>query len=156
MRLDDITKDNYFSVVMLTTNPDHVATVMERHVASNAFSLVEASFSEGDVVTKAIVHERNDTVIGFCMYGITEIMGKKQYAILRFMIDVSFQCKGYGTQALGLIIDEMKKLEGCKEIYLTLTQGNTRARHVYHKYGFRSTGDVIDGERLYRLSLSEE
>ncbi len=153
MRLDDITKDNYFQVVMLTTNQDHTATVMEKHVASNAFSLVEASFSESPVYTKAIIHERNNTVIGFCMYGITEILGKRVYALLRFMIDVSFQCKGYGTKALGLILDEIKALPDCKEIFLTLTPGNTRARHVYHKYGFRSTGDVIDGERLYRLEL---
>lgn len=153
MRLDDITKDNYFQVVMLTTNADHVPTVMEKHVASNAFSIVEASFQDNLTVTKAIVHGTNDTVIGFCMYGITEIMGKKVYTLLRFMIDVAFQCKGYGTQALKLIIEEMKTLDGCDEIYLTLTPGNTRARHVYHKYGFRSTGDIIDGERLYKLTI---
>ncbi len=153
MKLCDITKDNYFDVVMLTTNEDHNPTVMERNLASNAFSLVEASFEERPIYTKAIVHDRGDTVIGFCMYGKNEILGKEVYSLLRFMIDVSFQCKGYGTEALGLILEEMKKLDGCKEIYLKLTPGNTRARHVYHKYGFRSTGDVIDGERLYRLSL---
>ncbi|KRL01095.1 GNAT family N-acetyltransferase [Liquorilactobacillus capillatus] len=58
--------------------------------------------------------------------------------IYDFAIDTVFQNKGFGTQALGAIFIEARKL-GFKKIGLHVFGQNTRAIHVYQKLGFTPT-----------------
>ncbi|MGL4731016.1 MAG: GNAT family N-acetyltransferase [Clostridium sp.] len=85
------------------------------------------------------------------MYGLCE--ERNFYEISRVMIDRKFHGKGYGTQALSLIVKEMKKQFGCNEIYLSTEPDNARGKHVYEKFGFVSTGEILEDEELYVLKL---
>jgi len=69
------------------------------------------------------------------------------------MIDYKFQQRGYGTQALLKIIDEMKNYKNCKEIFLTVGQGNEIAIKIYKEIGFKDTGRIIANELVYKLEL---
>ena len=71
----------------------------------------------------------------------------------RIMIDREVQNKGYGTQAIQLILDEMKARFGCKEVYLSTDPENVRGKHVYEKIGFRSEHRMIDDEELFKIVL---
>lgn len=148
MKLDDITKENWEKVIFLTTNADNRHTLGEEFVASNAYSILE-SFYEGQWIIKSIVHEGE--LIGFTMYGLCE--ERNFYELCRLMIDRKYQGKGYGTQALSLIAEEMKKQFGCNEIYLSTDPENARGKHIYEKFGFVNTGEVWDDEELYVLKL---
>lgn len=56
-------------------------------------------------------------------------------------------------KAILLVIEEMKKLEGCNEIYLSTEPNNKRGKKIYEKLGFKNTGRIVDGEELYCLKL---
>ncbi|OMC83169.1 diadenosine tetraphosphatase [Viridibacillus sp. FSL H7-0596] len=120
----------------------------EEFVASNALSIVQALF-EKTWITKAI--EVEDQLIGFTMYGFSE--EQNFFELCRIMIDRKFQGSGYGPKAILLVIEEMKKLEGCNEIYLSTEPNNKRGKKIYEKLGFKNTGRIVDGEELYCLKL---
>ena len=67
------------------------------------------------------------------------------------MIGREFQNKGYGTQAIRMVLDEMKARFGCKEVYLTTDPANAGGKHIYEKIGFRSEHKMIDGEELFKI-----
>ena len=161
MKLVDVTKENWEDVIFLTTNESitvksgeesfeakGMPSLCENHVASNALSIVQSVYENGWVV-KAIAHEGE--LIGFTMFGWCEEEGF--YELCRFMIDIRYQNRGYGTQALRMILEEMKSRFGCKEIYLSTGPDNVRAKHVYEKVGFRSEHRMLDDEELYKIVL---
>jgi len=64
------------------------------------------------------------------------------YDLQQFMIDARFQGKGYGTEALRLILTELaaERKYGCVEVCVKKT--DAPALHVYEKAGFVDTGYV--------------
>lgn len=124
-------------------------SLCENHVASNALSIVQSVYEDGWVV-KAIEHEGK--LICFTMFGWEE--EEEFWELCRFMIDIRYQNKGYGTQALKLILDEMKSRFDCKEIYLSTGPDNEIAKHVYEKIGFRSEHRMLDDEELFKIVLN--
>ena len=150
MKLIDITKGNYVQVAMLTTNEDLKPTVLERYVTSNAFSMAQSKYSD-KWITKAVENDGN--IIGFAMYGPTDLDGETIFQLCRFMIDIRSQGRGYGKQALSLVLDEMKKLDGCDAVYLSIEPENERARHIYEKAGFVCLDMEISGEQLFKLTF---
>ena len=149
MRLIDINEENWLKVIFLSTSKG-MPTICEEFVASNALSIVQAQY-EKTWTTKAI--EKDGEIIGFTMYGYAKKHG--YYELCRIMIDNKFQGNGYGTEALQLVIAEMKKIEDCKNIYLSTDSENIKGKHIYEKFGFVNTGKFVDEEELYVLSLSE-
>lgn len=149
MKLIDITEKNWGKAVRLTTNADNSHTLGEEFVASNAYSIIQSVYEPGWTV-RAIEHD--EVLIGFVMYGLFE--EKNSYEICRFMIDRKFQGKGYGKRALGLIVEEMKEKFSCDKIYLSVVPANIRGKHVYEKFGFVSTGEIVEDEEIYCLDLT--
>ena len=158
MKLIDITKDNWLDVIFLTTNQKvtvqgnrdpydagYMPTLCEDFVASNALSIVQSVYENG-WITKAVEHEGE--LVGFTMYGYNE--GEEFYELCRIMIDRKHQGKGYGTQAIKLVLEEMKATEGCEEVYLSTDPENVAGKHVYEKVGFVSENRMIDDEELYK------
>lgn len=163
MQLVDITKENWWDVLCITTNETITVTgsgepyeakrmpsLCEEFVASNALSIVESFFEDGWVI-KAIEHEGKP--VGFTMFGFNE--EEEFYELCRIMIDKPYQNKGYGTQAIRMILDEMKARFGCKEVYLSTDPENVRGRHVYEKVGFRSEHKMLDDEELFKYVFEE-
>jgi len=129
MKLVDITSDNWEDVIFLSTNETITVTgsgepyeakgmpsLCEEFVASNALSIVQSVYENGWVI-KAIEHEGE--LIGFTMFGWSE--EEEFYELCRIMIDYHYQNKGYGTQAIKMILDEMKSRFGCKEFIFPQT-----------------------------------
>lgn len=148
MKLVDITEDNWVEVIFLTTNKEDMPTLCEEYVMSNALSIVQALY-EKTWITKAIEHD--GVLIGFTMYGFCE--KEKFFEICSIMIDKRYQGHGYGSKAVLTVIDEIKKMDGCKEIYLSTDSHNERGIHIYEKLGFVNTGRMIDNEDLYCKKL---
>ena len=161
MRLVDITKENWLDVILLSTNETitvkgsgepyeakGMPSLCEEYVASNALSIVQSVYEDGWII-KAIEHD--GALIGFTMFGWNEEEGF--YELCRIMIDRTMQNKGYGTQAIQLILDEMKARFGCREVYLSTDPKNARGRHVYEKVGFHSEHRMLDDEELFKIVL---
>ena len=159
MKLTDITADNWLDVIFLSTNETitvkgsgepyeakGMPSLCEEYVASNALSIVQSVYENGWII-KAIEHEGK--LIGFTMYGYNE--EEDFFELCRIMIDHKYQNKGYGTEAIRLVLEEMKKLDGCTQVYLSTDPENARGKHVYEKVGFRSENRMVDDEELYKL-----
>ena len=123
-------------------------SLCEEFVASNALSIVQSVYEDGWTI-KAIEHDGE--LIGFTMYGWNE--AEAFYELCRIMINRAYQNKGYGTQAIRMVLDEMKTRFGCKEVYLSTDPENVRGKHVYEKVGFRSEHRMLDDEELYKIVL---
>ena len=165
MKLVDITKENWLDVIFMTTNETvtvkgsrepyeakGMPTLLEDFVASNALSIVQSVYEDGWVI-KAIEHE--DKLIGFTMFGWNE--EDELYELCRIMIDFHYQNKGYGTQAIKMVLDEMKERFGCREIYISTDPENVAGIHVYEKLGFvpeeSSNQDEDDDEQWFKIVL---
>ena len=71
-----------------------------------------------------------------------------------FAIFKKYQGKGYGLQALKVIIDYLRKLHPGKDIEIGVAEKNIKAVNLYKKVGFKitKTGEEKSG-RFYRMSL---
>ena len=144
--LKDINEENLLECVLLTTNKEGKNYVFEEFVASNAFSIAQSKVQESWTV-KAIYNE--DLMIGFTMYGYCNEYDF--YEICRLMIDHKYQGKGFGRISLRKIIEEMKKNEDCKDIYISFDPKNNIARSLYESLGFKDTGKTLEEELLFKL-----
>ncbi len=159
IRVEDITKENWEYIAFLTTNEDKIPTLVEKNLNGNAYSMLEAIYRE-TLTMKAIVlcDNQQKKGIGFALYGPSEDdEGNTVFMLRRFMIDIRFQGKGYGTKALTLVMEEMKKQYCCDTIYLSVVPENAKAIHIYEKAGFASTGIEIGNEQhkevIYKCHL---
>ena len=64
------------------------------------------------------------------------------YDLQQFMIDQRFQNKGYGTEALGLILNFLKQERRYNGVEVCVNREDTAALHVYEKVGFVDSGYI--------------
>lgn len=64
------------------------------------------------------------------------------YDLQQFMIDKSFQNKGYGTEALKLILDFLKNEKRFDHVELCVNKSDVQAIKLYKKAGFKDSGYV--------------
>ncbi|MDM5317250.1 GNAT family N-acetyltransferase [Fictibacillus sp. b24] len=147
IKLVEINEKNWVDVIFLSTS-ENMPTICEEFVASNALSMVQAQY-EKTWTTKAI--EKDGQLIGFTMYGYSPVMD--YFELCRIMVDKKFQGNGYGKEAVQLVIEEMKKIDDCKEIYLSTDPKNKLGKRLYENLGFINTGKIVDNEELYVLKI---
>jgi diamine N-acetyltransferase len=150
--LKEVTKQNWFDIVRLSSAEDQQNRVFEKTIASNCLSLAQASMEENWTV-RAVY--QNDTPIGFTMFGYSDELAG--YEICRIMIDYKFQGNGYGRQALLLVIKEMVNQFNCDEIFITFVPENEKAKQLYLSVGFTDTGNVIkalENELIFSINCS--
>jgi diamine N-acetyltransferase len=69
------------------------------------------------------------------------------------MIDKRHQGKGYGKQALELVIEFVRQKPDAKQLLLSYVSTEGSAAPFCAKYGFTETGEVEDGEVVMQLIL---
>lgn len=140
-----ITEEN-FGAIMRMKRPDD-----EHFVSSNAYSLAQAWLyrENNDVYPFAIYND--DEVVGFMM--LDEDLEERCLVIWRVMFPEENTGKGYGTQAIELVVRLAKESGKYDFMILDCAFENHRAQHVYEKAGFRDTGEVENGERIFRLDF---
>lgn len=146
LHLKAITKENWIKAISLRVREDQV-----KFVASNAVSLAQLNFLE-NFHAKGIYH--GDEMIGFTLYGIDE--DDHEYWIYRMMIDQKHQGKGYGKQAIQLVIDDIRTIKEVHHQTITLSYepSNEHAKRVYEKMGFQEIdGLIIQGEQVSRYTF---
>jgi diamine N-acetyltransferase len=118
-----------------------VAENQKRYVASNAYSLVQAAY-EPNLYPLGIYHD--SVMIGFILYDYDdELQG---WSMSRFMIDSSYQGRGYGTAALKVFLDYFKEqYPNERKLYTSAEVDNEVAICLYEKLGFKK-GDVFEYE----------
>lgn len=147
VRFEAITEDN-FDAILAMKRPEG-----ERFVAPNSVSLAQAWLyrEAGDVFPCAIYNDRE--VVGFLL--LEEDREEDKLMLWRIMFPPEHEGKGYGTQAVRLLIRLARESGKYEGLYLDCAQDNAVARHVYEKVGFRPTGEINHGDIEMRIALRE-
>ena len=144
-----ITEDNFDAIIQMK-RPDG-----EGFVASTTYSLAQAWLyrDNNDVYPFAIYDD--ETPIGFML--LDEDLEERCLVIWRIMFPPEYQNKGYGTQAIGQIIQMARESGKYDYMLIDCVAQNTVARHVYEKLGFRPTGEMVNGGEIeLKLSFADE
>jgi diamine N-acetyltransferase len=144
--LKEITEDTLLSIIKLKVSEGQSSCV-----ASNAVSIAEAYFSE-EAWFRAI--NVNEVPVGFVMLYLDQ--DKPEYYLWRFMIDKDHQGKGYGRQAMELVVNHVRGLPGAKGLLLSYVPGKGNPARFYKKLGFEDTGEWDEGEKIMKLPLEKK
>lgn len=124
-------------------------------VADNALSIAQAHFSE-NAWFRAIYAD--DTPVGFIMvhHGSDFDDGIDQQGVFlwRLMIAGPYQGKGYGKEAIVLLIRHLKA-QGISELFTSCGMGEGSPYEFYTRLGFTPTGDHYGDELelVYRFGV---
>ena len=148
--LEEITSDNLHAVLALEVS----AAQKERFPRANAYSIAEGFFPPDidPVWMRAIC--KAAVPVGFMM--TSEVPEDGAYFLWRMMIDSKFQGKGYGTQAMQLLIKRIKNTSNPRVLLLSHMAGNAAAAQFYQSFGFSYTGnDLGNGDLEMALCFRE-
>ncbi len=135
IRLADITEDNWTEAVSLSVNESQKRFVASSHgilargyVYRNCGSRVYLIENDGTAVGLALVRQFTEEPLG--------------YDLQQFMIDARYQNRGYGSQALKLILDELRNEGKYDHVEVCVKKEDTDAIRLYERYGFLDSGYV--------------
>jgi diamine N-acetyltransferase len=144
--LREINRDNWRECVRIKVEPEQT-----QFVASNVFSLAQSKY-EPECVPLAVYDD--EQMVGFVMYRPEDHGLAKVWFIDRLLIGAEHQKKGYGRAAMQVLIERLRSQNGYNAILISFVPGNDVAQKLYSSLGFEDTGEIEDGELVYRLGLT--
>ena len=145
IRLTDVTEENWLDVADLSVNDD------QRRFVAPAIGILARGYVYRDCNARIYVIENDGTVVGAALVRefTDEPLG---YDLQQFMIDRRHQGKGYGSDALALILNELRKEGRYDHVEVCVKKDDTAAIRLYEKRGFVDSGyfdeDVPDALNL--------
>jgi diamine N-acetyltransferase len=137
--LKAITRQNWFSCTKLSVTEEQ----KKIFTAPVVYWLAESKF-ETQFIPLAIYY--GDTLVGFTVYVANEDGTGEVEAI---MIDQHYQRRGYGRQAMELLIHLFQEQHHCHEIKLSHRRNNEIASKLYDSMGF----EIISSDEAITRSL---
>lgn len=135
IRLTDVTEDNWLDVAALSVKDE------QRAFLAPAIGILARGYVYRGCNARVLVVENDGTVIGVALVRdfADEPLG---YDLQQFMIDKRYQGKGFGSQALGLILDELRKEGRFDHVEVCVKKEDAAALRLYEKHGFVDSGFV--------------
>lgn len=137
LRLTDVTEDNWIEVASLSVFENQrkylappIGILARGYVYRNCNAKIFVVADVEAIVGLALVREFTDEPLG--------------YELQQFMIDQKYQGKGYGSEALRLILNELRKENHFDHVEVCVNKEDTVAIHVYEKLGFVDSGYIDD------------
>ena len=136
--LNEIDENNWLMVAKLKTTEEQ-----KQYVAPSVGIMARAyAMRAQNARAYAITHEEN--IVGILL--VRDLDEEPAcYELQQLLIDYRFQNKGYGQQALRLIIHQLKREGKYDCIELCVKMSDASAIHTYEKVGFTDSG-YIDPE----------
>ena len=145
IRLEDIHEENWIEVARLSVSEEQqsfldrpIGIIARGYVYRGCNARVFAIANDSEIVGVALVRDLNEEPV--C------------YDLQQFMIDQRFLNKGYGTEALRLIIAALRDERKYDCIEVCVNKKDCSALHIYQKAGFADTG-YIDNDAPDCLNL---
>ena len=135
IRLDSVTEENWLDVASLSVRDD------QRGFVAPAIGILARGYVYRDCNARVFVIENDDTVVGVALVREfdDEPLG---YDLQQFMIDARYQGNGYGSAALGLILDELRREGRFDHVELCVKKEDAAAIRLYERHGFVDSGYV--------------
>jgi len=135
IRLTDVTEENWVALLSLSVRDDQkkylappVGILARAYVYRNCNAKVRVIQNDDTVIGLALIREFTDEPLG--------------YELQQFMIDQRYQGKGYGSEALTLILNELKAEGHFDHVEVCVKMEDVEAIHLYKKHGFVDTGYI--------------
>ena len=137
IKLIPVTEENWMDIASLTVK-EH-----QRNYVAPAIGILARGYVYRDCNVKIYAFEEDGAVVGIALVRdfTDEPLG---YDLQQFMVDQQYQNKGFGSQALQLILDELRKEGHYNHVELCVKKADTEAIHLYEKHGFIDSGYVDD------------
>ena len=145
IRLTDITEENWLDAASLS-----VKEAQKKYLAP-AIGILARGYVYRDCNARVRVIMNDDVIVGLALVRefTDEPLG---YELQQFMIDAKYQGKGYGTEALRLILDELREEGHYDHVEVCVKKDDAEAIRIYEKSGFVDSGyideDVPDALNL--------
>ena len=135
LRLKDISENNWIDVASLSVK-DH----QQRYVTS-AISILARGYVYRECRAKVYAFDMDGTIVGTALVRefSEEPLG---YDLQEFLIGKQYQGRGYGSAALELILDELRKEKHFDHVELCVKKDDTEAIRLYKKHGFIDSGFI--------------
>lgn len=140
--LREINESNWRECIALSVREDQ-----KKFVGTNENGLALA-YAHKEMRPRGIYAD--EEMVGFIMYAMDPDDGL--YYINRFMIDESYQGKGYGRRALKMLTDQLRA-EGVKSVDILHKPDNEQAIRLYRSLGFEQTEEMVGDDVISRLDL---
>ena len=135
VRLIPVTEDNWMDIASLSVKEHQksfvapaIGILARGYVYRGCNAKVFAFEEDGVIIGTALVREFTDEPLG--------------YDLQQFMIDGRYQNKGYGSRALQLILDELRREGHYDHVELCVKKADTEAIRLYEKFGFTDSGYI--------------
>lgn len=133
LKLTKVTEDNWMDVASLSVKDGQesfvapaVGILARGYVYRDCNARVFVIENDGTIVGAALVREFKDEPLG--------------YDLQQFMIDQHYQGRGYGSQALQLILDELRREGRYDHVEVCVKKDDEEAIRLYEKHGFVDSG----------------
>ena len=100
--------------------------------------------------------EADGEIVGSCNVSFMNRNRTRHRANLGIVLRKAYWNRGIGTAMMQALIGEARKREGVVQVELQYIEGNSRARALYEKMGFRITGILPDAIQLKDGTLLNE
>ena len=133
IKLKDVTENNWLDIADLRVKDDQtgyvapaIGILARGYVYRDCNARIYAFDNDGVIVGAALVREFDDEPFG--------------YDLQQFMIDRKYQRRGYGSEALGLILEELRREGHCDHVEVCVKKDDFAAIRLYEKHGFSDSG----------------
>ena len=138
IHLTDVTEQNWLDIARLSVGEEQqvfldrpIGIIARGYVYRRCNARVIGIAGDGRIIGVALVRDLDEEPA--C------------YDLQQFMIDQRFQNKGYGTQALKEIIEQLQAEGKYDCVEVCVKRADAPALRVYEKAGFVDTGYIDDG-----------
>ena len=151
--LAQVNGDNWEIALQLSVHPEQLRFVAE-YAPIAAIGLAKAYVRPYEKIWFPYAIYADDQLVGFLELAYNPDSAH-QYWLFHFFIDQSQQGKGYGKQALEVLISFVQEnYPLCRELKLSVNPENLVAQQLYSRRGFEPTGEAFDnGELVYALRI---
>lgn len=133
--LTEVTEENWFDVAGLSVKDD------QKNYVAPAIGILARGFVYRDCNSRIYVIENDGIIVGVSL--VREFTDEPPgYDLQQFMIDQRYQGKGYGSEALALILDELRKEGHYDHAEICVKKDDIAAIRLYEKNGFIDSGYV--------------
>ena len=135
IKLTEITEDNWMEAASLSVKDSQkgylapaIGILARGYVYRNCGGRIYVIENDGTAVGLALVREFTEEPLG--------------YDLQQFMIDQRYQGRGFGSQALSLILEELRKEGRHDQVEVCVKKSDAEAIRLYEKHGFTDSGYV--------------
>jgi len=135
IKLTGITEDNWLEAASLSVKDS------QKGYVAPAVGILARGYVYRDCSARVFVIENDDAIVGLAL--VREFPDEPLgYDLQQFMIDQRYQGRGYGSAALGLILNELRKEAHFDHVEVCVKKEDIEAIRLYEKHGFADSGYV--------------